>query len=354
VFPLHGHEGAVRALEGALAAGRLSHAYLLTGPAHVGKATLATALAQAVNCIAVVASAEAPAMDFGEPALAPVTSVPCGACRACTRIAAGEHPDVQTLTVDAEAEKGPTTVIGIERVRELIASAHLLPYEGRSRVYVIDPADRMQEAAANALLKVLEEPPPGVLLVLVTANPDGVLPTIRSRCQEIALRPLPEAEVAQVLEAEHGQSPEQAATLARLSRGCIGWAITAAHDPSVPAGLHQRLERIAAVCEGGLAERFAYAEELARRFQRDRAAGRDELALWTRWLRDVLLLQHGQEERILHTAWAGTLRRLASGIAPAALTGWLRATERTLDALERNATPRLALEALMLGAPRPA
>ncbi len=194
------------------------------------------------------------------------------------------------------------------------------------------------EAAANALLKVLEEPPPGVLILLVTANPDGILPTIRSRCQEIALRPLPEAQIAQVLKAEHEQSPEQAATLARLSRGCIGWAITAAHEPAVPAGLHQRLERIATVCEGGLVERFAYAEDLARRFQRDRAAGRDEMALWTRWLRDVLLLQHGQDERILHTAWAATLRRLAAGLSPGALAGWLRATESTLDALERNAS----------------
>ena len=293
-------------------------------------------------------------MDLGDASLAPVASRPCGVCRACTRIAAGEHPDVQTLTVEAEAEKGPTTVIGIERVRELIASAHLLPYEGRTRVYLIDPADRMQEAAANALLKVLEEPPPGVLILLITANPDGVLPTIRSRCQETALHPLPEAAVAQVLEAEHGQSAEQAATLARLSRGCIGWAIDAAHDPAVGSGLHQRLERIAAACEGGLADRFAYAEELARRFGRDRAAGREELALWTRWLRDVLLLQHGQDARILHTAWTGTLQRLAAGISPAALTGWLRATEQTVDLLERNVTPRLALEALMLGAPRPA
>ena len=328
MLKVHGHELAVRMLEAGLNSGRLHHAYLLSGPAHVGKTTLATQLAQAVNCTA--------------------DDPPCGACEPCTRVAAGTHADLSIIEVDPEATEGARTVISIVAVKDLIASAHLRPYEGRTRVYVVQGADRMSQDAANALLKVLEEPPPDVLLLLLTDNLEGVLPTIQSRCQLIELRPLPLAQVVEVLRDEHGVGEEQAEMLARLSRGCLGWAIEASADPAVLAAVHQRIERIADVIEGGLETRFAYADELARRFQRDRAAGREELFLWMRWLRDVLLVQQGQAARIVNLSWRDTLERQAAALTSAELIRWLRALTETVGALDRNANPRLALEALML------
>ena len=328
---VHGHELAVRILEAALASGRLHHAYLLSGPAHVGKTTLAIQLAQAANCTA--------------------DDPPCGACEPCTRVGAGVHADVSTIEVDPDATEGARTVISIDAVKDLIASAHLRPYEGRTRVYVVQGADRLSQDAANALLKVLEEPPPDVLMLLLTDNPDGVLPTIRSRCQLLELRPLPLAQVAEVLRDEHGVGEEQAEMLTRLSRGCLGWAIEASEDPAVLAAVHQRLERITDVIEGGLEARFAYADQLARRFVRDRAAGREELFLWMRWLRDVLLVQQGQGARIVNLSWRDTLERQASALTSAQLVRWLRALTETVGALDRNANARLALEALMLQAP---
>ena len=154
---VHGHELAVRTLEAGLASGRLHHAYLLSGPAHVGKTTLAMQLAQAVNCTA--------------------DDPPCLACEACMRVGAGAHADVSTIKVDPEATEGARTVISIDAVKDLIASAHLKPYEGRTRVYIVQGADRLSPDAANALLKVLEEPPPDVLLLLLTDNPDGAANT---------------------------------------------------------------------------------------------------------------------------------------------------------------------------------
>ena len=332
MFNLHGQEGAVRMLGSALASGRLHHAYLIVGPAHVGKMRLATQLAQAVNC-------QGPG------------SAPCGACAACVRIIDGMHADVRVLGVDPEAAEGPRTLIGIEAVRDLISSAHLRPYEGAVRVFIINEAHRLSFDAANALLKVLEEPPPDVLLLLLTDAPDAILPTVQSRCQLVSLRPLSTEQVAGVLTSEYGVGPEQAEMLAKLSRGCLGWAIEATREPSLLAGVHQRIERIAGVAEGGLEARFAYADELARRFQRDRASGREELFLWLRWLRDLLLLQHDQPAGMVNVSWRDTLERHAAALTPAETVRWLHLTTEAIEVLERNANPRLALELLMLEAP---
>ncbi|MEX2599853.1 MAG: DNA polymerase III subunit [Dehalococcoidia bacterium] len=326
LFTLHGHDAAVHVLESALRDGRLHHAHLITGPGRVGKRTLALQLAQAATC------AES---DEG--------------CR--DRVASGRHPDVRMLSVDSEAAEGPRTLIGIEAIRDVISSAHLQPYEGRMRVFIIDGADRMSTDAANALLKVLEEPPAGVLLLLLSDNPEGVLPTVRSRCQSMELRPLPVEQVAALLRDEYQVSGEQAQVLARLSRGCIGWAIEAARDPSPMAAVHQQVERIVDTISGGLEERFAYAEGLARRFQRDRAAGREELFLWMRWLRDVLLVQQGCSDGIVNISWRETIGNHAQAMTPAQTVRWIHQTTETVEALDRNANARLALEALMLNAP---
>lgn len=328
---LHGQDIAVRTLERSLAEGRVHHAYLFAGPAHLGKTALALQLAQALNC-----NGEDP---------------PCGACAPCKRIAAGTHADVRVIAVDPEAAEGPRTLIGIGAVRETINSAHLRPYEGRTRVYIVADAHLLSNEAANALLKVLEEPPDDVVLILLSSAPDSVLPTVQSRCQTLAFRPLPTSEVARILREERGVGEEQAETLARLSRGCVGWAIGAAEDETIYAAAHQRVEQIADAIEGGMEARFAYAAELARRAERDRAAGRDELLLWLRWLRDVLLIQQGQGERVVNLSWMDALERHAAALQPADAVWWARGVIRTIEALERNANMRLALESLMLDAP---
>lgn len=327
---LHGQALAVRTLERSLADGRVHHAYLFAGPAHTGKTTLAAQFAQALNC-----TGAAP---------------PCGGCQACARIQAGSHADVQWIGVDPEASEGPRTAIGIGAVRELIGAAHLRPYEGRTRVAVIEAADRMTPDAANALLKLLEEPPPDVVLILLSDNPEGVLPTVHSRCQTLEFRPLPVEEVSRVLR-EEGVSPEQAEVLARLSRGCVGWAIEAGRNDALYAAVHQRLERIADVIESGLEARFAYCADLARRFQRDRSAGRGELFLWLRWLRDIMLIQQGRGELIAHLSWRSTLERQAAALDQSQVVRWTQNVTRTIELMERNANPQLALETMMLDAP---
>ena len=331
MFRVHGHERAVHLIQRGLEEGRLHHAYLLTGPTHVGKSTLALQMAQAVNC-----EGQGP---------------PCGECGPCLRIVQGHHADVQTLELATGEDGANRTLIGIEAVRDLHAAAHLRPYEGRHRVFTIQQADKLSQEAANALLKTLEEPPPDVLLVLLTEDPEAVISTVASRCQRLELRPLSASALSAVLRDEHGVEQQEAEELSRLARGCPGWAIQAAQSSALLSNLHQRLERIADVCRGGLEARFTYAGELARRFQRDRREGRDELFLWLRWWRDVLLIQQGRGDQIAYTAWRESLEGLAHGQSAAALVRWLHRILETVEALERNANPRLALEVMMLELP---
>ena len=328
---VHGHGPTVSMLEHSLNGGHLHHAYLLVGPEHVGKTTLAVQLAQAVNCIG-----EGP---------------PCLMCDACLRIAHAQHADVLTLEVSPAQEGENRKSVGIDTIRELQHSAILRPYEGRKRVYIIQEAERMSPEAANALLKTLEEPPPDVLLILLTADLDSLLPTVISRCMQLDLRPLPISEATQLLQDEYSMAAPEAEQFARLSRGCIGWAIQAVQDPEPAAALHQRLERIASVCEGDLGHRFSYADDLARRFQRGRAAGREELYLWLRWWRDVLLILQGQTDQVVHTTWQETLERLASSASPTEVVRWIHVITGTLDALDQNVNARLALEVMMLELP---
>ena len=323
---LHGQQLPVQTLERSLSEGRIHHAYLFTGPAHLGKASLAVQFAQALNC------------DADTP--------PCGVCPSCTRIAQGNHADVRLINLGENAAS-----IGIDAVRDIINAAHLRPYEGRTRVFIITEADLLTRDAANALLKILEEPPDDVVLILVGTSADNQLPTVRSRCQTLYFRPLPVDGVARVLQDEHGVSAEQAQVLARLSRGCIGWAIAATGDDTLYASVHQRMEQIVDAIDGGLEERFTYAGELARRIDRDRGAGREELFLWLRWLRDIMLIQQGHGGSITNLSWREVLERHAAALQPADVVRWAQNVTRTIEALERNANVRLALDVFMLEAP---
>ena len=343
-----GQELLVRRLDASLLAGRLAHSYLLTGPPHIGKMTLALDLAAAVNC-AVVNGLQSGGM-FAD--LSPAPSGPCGQCEPCGRIRRGVHADLNIIAVGGDP-RAPTR-ISIEQVREAENYLSVTPVEGGRKVVIFDGAETMsagQSEPANALLKTLEEPPPQTLIVLLSANPDAILPTIRSRCRLLSLPPVPGPALAEYLETRHHAAPEQARWLARLARGCPGWAINALTDP---AALPERAEELARIAELGRAPldaRFAYAGALAGSFSGNREQVRQTLYLWQRWWRDLLLVKEGVSDYVHNTDLHTELTAQAEGLSTPAIAAFLRRLQETLVALDANANPRLALECLMLDAP---
>ncbi len=322
----------VHALEASLRLERLSHAYLLVGPPHVGKGTLALDLARAVNCLNPLEGS-------------------CGECQQCLRISASRHADVRIIGLRQEQGSSTRKEIGIDTVREVQHQASLKPYEGSYRVFIFDGAEHLSEEAANALLKTLEEPPPQVLILLLTSWEESLLPTIRSRCQRLELRHLPKEEVIRELLHNHDVPQQETEELARLSQGCLGWALSTLSDPSVLETRRQRLERISSLTAATLEERFDYASELASLYFRDRDEVRAILYLWLGWWRDLLLLSQGTTEYVHNMNWLETLQEQVGTLTALQPLRVIESIQETLEALDQNANPRLALEVLMLNLP---
>lgn len=343
MWPVAGHQHAVELLRNSIIQEHVAHAYLFTGPPHVGKSTLARAFAQALNCD-----------QQGDP---------CGQCRACRLIERDRHHDVQVIRVDGDVDGGleeheggkPTkkssASIGIERVRALQHDAALAPYEARRKVYVVLEAERMTVDAANCLLKTLEEPPQRVVWILTTVDVGLLLPTVVSRCQQVALSPLPLTLVSKALVDRWGAGEEEAERLARLSRGCIGWAVNALTNPKVLSNRSAQLERMIAVVGGSRVQRFKLAERLAVEFSGNQLGLLGALGLWLEWWRDLLLFKTGCGDMVANADHIDGIRVMAEQLSIDHIYSYAREIEATMRHLDANANVRLALEALMLAMP---
>ena len=186
----------------AIVADSVPQSLLFDGPDGVGKRTTALALASAINCPQRGADGDA-----------------CGLCSTCKRIVRGQHPDVVTVVPN---EKGTITV---DMAREVIGQASYRPFEARRRVVIVDDADRLLPAAQNALLKTLEEPPPSSIFVLVSARPDSLLETVRSRCPRVRFGRLTPADLTEVLVRHGGVSRADAPALAAMGDGRVSRAL---------------------------------------------------------------------------------------------------------------------------------
>lgn len=202
------HKRQIDQLRKALASGRLPNAYIFAGPSGIGKRLVANALVQAALC-------ENKNQDDQEP---------CGSCIACRKLVSGNHPDFFPIEPEF-SERGVVQSIKIDTIRELQSSLRFSPLEAQMKIVVIDGADRLMEAAANSLLKILEEPPPATHFILITPYPHRLLPTIRSRCQHMSFTPLPEKALAQEISKRQSISAQEAMRIAKLSGGSLGVAL---------------------------------------------------------------------------------------------------------------------------------
>ncbi len=338
---LVGHEWAVRGLAHSIATGRVAHAYLLTGPHAIGKTTLARALAQALECTE--------------------TNPPCGECAACRKVARNRHPDVQMIEgvpprYDFEKDPPPPPrvsdrerrTIRIKQIRDLEHNLSLAPFEGRWKIAILRRFEEAEESAANAFLKTLEEPPDYARLILTSRDASLLLPTIASRCQVLALRPLPVVEVEAALVQRWQAEPQHAHLLARLSGGRLGWAVRASADPGLLAARSTALDALTATLSEGRAERLARSEHLAKK-KEDLPQVLEE---WVSWWRDALLVKNSDSAPITNVDRTEALSAQAGALSLEEIEHALKQTRETAHYLSQNANERLALDVLLLSLPR--
>ncbi|MDE0077794.1 MAG: hypothetical protein OXO50_09755 [Caldilineaceae bacterium] len=333
--PVVGHQWAVQLLQNGIRHDRLRHAYLFVGAAQVGKSTLARSFAQSLLC------------QTG------IDGQACASCRACRLMHSGSHPDFMLLPpTDRNGE--PDRENGLHRAEQagdIVRQALLHPMEGRYKVFLIQDAHRAHISFANKLLKTLEEPPPHVVLCLTALDRSALLPTIVSRCQILALRPLGEQVMEEALLARWGASAQQAALLARLANGCLGWAVDQIEQSEPLAERSERLAELQELSRSSRVDRLAFAQKLA--------AGRNQtrlftlLALWTSWWRDIMLAQSGCLEQCANIDLLDTLADAASTFRPVDVQAYLRTLSRIEGYLRHTVNTGLALDVLLLQMPRP-
>ena len=296
---------------------------ILAGPSGVGKRAVALALAQAVNC---------PKQQGGDA---------CGTCPTCLRIARRQHSDV------AIVEKGDDASIKIRTIRErVLDTVNYRPFEASRRVYIIEPADDMTAEAQDALLKTLEEPPSAAMLILVTAYPDTLLPTIRSRCRRLRFGDLSETDVARILIDHLKIEAGAARKLAAASGGSVARALEE-RDGDFEDDRDVALALLSSAARGGavaarLKASAAFAQHGSGR--RDREALGQRLSIVLSLLRDLGALGVSRDVPLANADLADTLRDLSQTFGADRVAVAFDAVERADQALQRNASPKIVAD----------
>jgi DNA polymerase-3 subunit delta' len=313
--PIIGHDRQKEILRRALAAGRIPHAYLFEGPEGVGKRLVALALARAIFC-----------RDGG-----------CGDCPACRKVDHHNHPDLHLVEPDG-------SFIRIEQVRDLQREFAFRPLEASRKICLIDGADRLNPAAANALLKTLEEPAGNALLILLAAQGENVLPTIRSRCQRLPFCRLPRERLREVLQDRLGLEEAASHVLAALSEGSFCRALGKNRELFLERR-RELLKGLTALSGGSIVPLLEFARQLAE----DKEHLPDILEIFQVFYRDVLLYLHGcPEDDLVNLDLLEKIRRAGSRETPASLLRKLEALAAGRRHLDRNVNRELALDLLLL------
>jgi len=315
-----GQDRAIGFLKNAIRKNRLSHAYLFTGVDGIGKRTTAINLAMVINC------------------LLPKDSDSCGECLSCRKIRCGNHPDMQIIEPHGQS-------IRIEQVRELSRSLCFRPIEGKKKVCIIVNGEKMQDVAANALLKTLEEPPSHILIVITAPEPKDLLPTVVSRCQNIGFSPLTPAIISERLCEERGLDRRTAHILSFLAEGSLGRALSI----DIQSLLEKREHLINEVC--GISVREAgKISSLAEVLGKSNDDLLDTLNLLSSLFRDIMVLKNAKEDvcPIIHTDCMDKIRDWCKQFSSARLFEIFTTINETKKAINRNANRVLALETMLL------
>jgi DNA polymerase III subunit delta' len=342
-----GHRTTLNLLSRALGAGTLPPSLILAGPDGVGKRQTAVALAQVLNCLEPVRPAPWPATE----GIAPLSVDACGNCGACRRIARGVHPDVLVI------EPGETGAIKVDAVREVVREVGFKPFEGKRRVVIFDTADALLVDSQDALLKTLEEPPPGSVLVLVTSQPGSLLPTVRSRCPIVRFGPLSVVDVTAWLMRVDGLGEAEARAVAGVARGSLSAAREVASETAGAEGYRAAarrvLEQVAHTTDAR--ERLSATSEIVGK-SKGKGSGASErdslshhLQAMAALIRDVgLLSTRADVADVVNADLLPALEALAPAFSPDRTLRAFAAVGRAIAALERNASPKTVADWVVL------
>ena len=363
-FRTRGQPAALAAITRAVASERPPGALLLAGPARVGKTALALDLCAGLLCLA------------DDPARRP-----CRACAACRKVDHDNHPDLHRL-----APSGAGLQVSIGQVRALIGELALLPMEGRFRVAVVEAAHRLNPDAQNALLKTLEEPPAGAVIVLCADDEAALLDTVRSRCTRVRLGPVDPQVIAELLVERGLADAPRAARLARAAGGRPGVALALAAAPEAlvvrgrltrtlldltAADRRERLAAAPALLADALvltdaaretpdagppdaAEPAPTSDDAARGASPSerRRAALALIATWRDVARDLAVAAAGGRGEVRELELLEEYERAAAGIDSAASAAFLSRLDGLSAAVEAYANPDLAVDVLLLAWPR--
>jgi DNA polymerase-3 subunit delta' len=341
-----GNARAVEILTRAIKQDRLPHAMIFSGPAGVGKCTLALLVAQYLNCQAPLPNGPCDSCSICKRILAVIESryleceSPkeagfCGSCPAC-RIRTKRHPDVRLVEPDGNN-------IRIKQVQDLIGEIAFQPLEARYRVVVLDPAEQMSLPAHHSLLKTLEEPPSRTVIILVTTNPYMLLETIRSRARMLQFGEIPQNQIEQHLVAHEGRTAEEARLAAVLSGGSMAAALEFNTEEYLNIRKHA-LQFITLTLRGG---KFSEASALAGQVAKDKQAFRVWIESVTALLRDVYYATVAAE-RVGQRDLLDTIQDLGRTVSHAALLRTIEGIRKLKGQLSYNVNRQIALEALFV------
>jgi DNA polymerase-3 subunit delta' len=315
-------ERPIRVLTSLLTSGKIPHGLLFTGIEGIGKRSAATAFAMACNCAR-------------RPAEGRTGAAACGACSPCRKIEMDRHPDVLRVSPSGQQIK-------IGQIRDLCQSLAMKPYEARMRVAILAEAHRMNPAAANALLKMLEEPPAGTVLILTAPQPADLPATIVSRCQHIRFKPISRNPLAAMLTAAYGFSAPEAALTAALANGSVTRALAMQRRRWI-LRRNWIMAELAELPHQSAAALLALAEKMSQ--TKDDIP--EFLDVMASWVRDMAVARHCPE-RIIHQDLRNQILSASRRLDVASLVQASGALAEARRRLQANANPRLALEALLV------
>lgn len=329
-----GNPWVIEILQHHLQSGRVHHAYLFLGPKGVGKRTIALRFAQALLC----------ERSAGSGAY-------CGECRHCLQVRAQTDPDLYLLRAAGSAQG-----LKVDQIRELQRGLVLKPYQGKWKVAILTEFHHASNSAANALLKVLEEPPEHVVLLLTALTAQSLLPTIVSRCEQFVLRPVNLPAMTEAL-LERGVPEQRARKLVALSRGLPGVAVQWIEDDTQLERYLQDVSDLLTLLGSSPSKRFRFAERFRlesgkhRDLNRLRAEAEQMLDAWMFFWRDVLLEANGLAEGITHLDFLDSVKEVVGQVEAEEVLKILRQVESAQEAIQQYANLQLVFESLSLELP---